>query len=84
MKKRYWLRGGVTLVVIYLAIIFIYPDLWFYFLSQPVIHISVILGGSNSDGYPVMLLVGLLGVLFYWILGSILGWVYGKIKNKIN
>ena len=75
-QKKYWLRGGLTLALLDIVLIL---SLWnfggldgrFIFLdiTQPVIFESGMVGTYFQ------------GIISYFISGSLLGWIYGKIKN---
>ena len=89
-KKRYWLRGGIILALVivildfaggYLFWVHSVPSLkfivWASLISiMPSSFINQLTHGLMT---PVMLPVN---IVFYFVLGSIIGWIYGKIKNK--
>ena len=76
MNKKYWLRGGITgliigiLIVLYIqltahssgyGIQFQLKDIW--------IALVITIGGPIVGGF---------------IVGSIIGWIYGKVKGNSN
>ncbi|OHA25903.1 MAG: hypothetical protein A3C06_00415 [Candidatus Taylorbacteria bacterium RIFCSPHIGHO2_02_FULL_46_13] len=78
MKKRYWLRGGITGLVISIIFLIYFnlisqcigdcPDFKLDFKFQDIwIALAVMYGGTTVGSF---------------IGGSIIGWLYGKIKNR--
>lgn len=73
-QKRYWLRGGVVGLIIGILIV-----LYIQFTAQPSGYVAelpfkymwlpllITFGGPTVGGFAV---------------GSLCGWIYGKIKNK--
>ena len=94
MKKRYWLRGGIGLLLLYgLLTAILYPfgtGEWFpYWLIPSIIGgipLSALFHWLSSGIYSGIYSEGLTGftlpIITYFILGAILGWLYGKIKNR--
>jgi hypothetical protein len=88
MNKKYWLRVGLVLSVLYIvAVVLIWPDsltwtsgnallIGLTLISYPLAFISIAL-----DVQSVPLLI-VLGVINWFIIGAILGLVYGKIKSR--
>ncbi len=97
-KKRYWLRGGSVVLILYaLSTAILYPfgiagstagcsvvcfPYWVmptliidYILSYPL---DLILPNVHVPEY--MLFIG--PILFYFVLGAVIGWIYGKFTNK--
>jgi len=76
MQKRYWLRGGVTGLVLF-CLVFVFMSL------KNTGKISVSDAFSCSSGHGPCLVIINYGLVFFFILvGSFLGWLYGKIKNR--
>lgn len=78
MQKRYWLRGGligVGVALILLLLAFLSQSLIYLFLIPPMSFISYFFSSFLNDS-----LISF--VLSYFITGSILGWLYGKIKSR--
>ena len=86
MTKRYWLRGGITLLIVY---VLLFPILWWCFsiYGLPLLQDNKCspLGGLmliNYVTYPNGIVQVLLPAIAYFIIGSIIGLIYGKIKQK--
>ena len=93
-KKKYWLKGGILVgTIIPLIQLLIMFNGGFYeldeILSLPLIpfiyflnkFISLSLMGGDSRA---IIIIGIgLYIFTYFIIGTILGFLYGKIKNKI-
>lgn len=88
-QKRYWLRGGISLLLVYIILVFLISRGSFYVSGDNTIILSIItpvvtwftsLHGSS----PVLqlTLVYLQGLVGYFAIGALLGWIYGKIKNR--
>lgn len=83
MQKRYWLRGGILGVFLiavmsvglaFSGILYI-PDNPFYWIVNLVV--------TNYDGSPYLgAIFWMVYILESFIFGSVLGWLYGKIKNR--
>lgn len=72
MKKKYWLRGGIVGAGFYAFCIFIMYALEAQNQYQP----------NPASGIGVAVVV-----MLFWPsipLGLILGWLYGKTKNKVK
>ena len=74
MKKRYWLRGGISgLIAVIVVILFI------QITARPsgyeVDFQGIYLVRLILIGFGVPLVGG-------FIVGSAIGWIYGKIKNR--
>lgn len=85
-QKRYWLKGGlIGLVVVSVSSL--------TSLFQSVCDIATV---DGSDGCPVIIYAFskrfevdtmyfvIFSFLLYFVAGSFLGWLYGKIKNRIK
>jgi hypothetical protein len=96
-NKRYWLRGGITLASIHLLIgvimLFIYfssadPSgegiMFFMFLAVPDLPIVLLMKFLPSPGsaFAEVGYLILFGTLQWFLIGSIIGYLYGKIKNR--
>ncbi len=104
-KKKYWLRGGIILLVI-IGILFFYstynyfvqcipesescpkPLPYSYIILQivsvlliPIIPLLLIINST----YDNMNIIGYIIMTFYiFLVGSLIGWLYGIIKNKLK
>jgi hypothetical protein len=84
MQKRYWLRGGIIISVLYLvlavaAIFGSHPN------AAAVNSINMISPAQYFIPYNIlgnMPLVFFIGFFFWFVIGVVLGWLYGKIKNR--
>lgn len=93
-QKRYWLRGGITLVVISIIIaLFRYPSgipactggfcdsfpYWLHtFFPGELVTIWINMGFSEAYIY----LSTIIGLIIYFIVGAVIGWIYGKVKAR--
>jgi hypothetical protein len=66
-----------TFAVIIILIIF----LNFIYIPADMVIKSLGLGADTSL-FVAMLIYGLIGIVYYFIAGSIIGWITGKIKGK--
>lgn len=95
MKKRYWLRGGIIGLIIFgvliaLTILVPHGDMgnlpgWILlFLALPVYIMLGILERFSSfrSGFGPISGFLILTIPYSFVFGSILGWLYGKIKNR--
>ncbi len=87
-QTRYWLRGGILamlLVVVVALLLFtlhsfslqylllpIFPGIWFV--------LSVTRASVLGDWSYLIPGAAVLSLALYFIVGSIIGWIYGKIK----
>ena len=71
----YWLRGGISLDLLIIISMIIFPKL------SEIPIISILLYFPLFYGF----IIGGLIILFCWfIIGAIIGWIYGKIKRESN
>ena len=85
-KKNYLLRGGIWGAGVYLILVIIFlltgrnESLGFiiYFLSPG----AYIVGGWGISANIKYLLQIITSTIFYFLLGSLIGWIYGKIKSR--
>ena len=87
----YWLRGGIlsiTPLSAFLLVIFLFPDELMYFLlllSLPNYWIAYLtnycIAGESCLSFWVYALLPL-DLIEIFLIGSLIGWVYGKIKEK--
>ena len=89
MQKRYWLRGGVTLGLLDLVLVFL--NIAFNPASGLILALNIVQGPFSYLLYPILnldkmrgnipiLVVG--GLICWFIIGAIFGWLYGRIKNR--
>jgi|SRR6185369_13077460 len=93
-QKRYWLRVGITLAIINIilcVIAFNLPevknphnnsDLIALLFPNILISSFALSWMGWSEGMPTILVYLIPGSIFWFIVGAILGWIYGKIKNR--
>jgi len=81
----YWLRSGLIGAIIYLIIVAIWmfsiPPIEPTFLSQ---ILKILIGPFSFLGFGI-LIPGVLptaAAILGYIIGAIIGWIYGKIKNR--
>lgn len=91
-NKKYWLNGGI--ISIFIVAIVSLPGIFFMplrIIFLPGVLIGIILdelflGGTLynptfSEGITMILSI-VFSVIIYFIAGTFLGWLYGKIKNR--
>ena len=94
-QKRYWLRGGICLGILniilavgsiatpacgdLLAILFELPGIPFLFLFSVI---TEAIGWHVSVRIMECQVLFLFGTLGYFLIGAVIGWIYGKIKNR--
>jgi len=90
MKKRYWLKGGFigfSIMVLGYCVVMFVPPLYYFFhigglLSDPIfmmLNCSPINYGNNT----CELLADVSSyIILYPVMGAIIGWLYGKVKNR--
>ncbi len=99
MQKRYWLRGGIIALIIYAVVtVILVPfstlgkECSVFCLTYWSIPSFI---GSIIISFPIKILTGSTffmrgsnvffgAIYFYFIIGMVIGWVYGKIKRKNN
>ncbi|OHA24032.1 MAG: hypothetical protein A3B11_01575 [Candidatus Taylorbacteria bacterium RIFCSPLOWO2_01_FULL_44_26] len=91
-QKRYWLRGGVIFLSIYalLQIISMLTELnngsvaiIFYIINSPTWSVlSLFVNQNTYTALHSFFVIIPFSAVLYFIVGSILGWIYGKIKNR--
>ena len=83
--KKYWLKGGLTVSLIAFVVLFLgtlvtndispimsslyFPGIW---LAKAI----------NADILFFIPTAIVFGLIVYFFLGSIIGWIYGKLKNS--
>jgi hypothetical protein len=96
-QKRYWLRGGITVLVIWLVLIIV-AHLFSNSGFAPIFGLPVVLLSLPANAIDfnsgifyksTLYLFGeatflgfLFLVTFYFFIGSIIGFLYGKIKKQ--
>ena len=87
----YWLKGGIILDVVYLLVVSMYVITFLienisqsifillYFISFPAF---LILRLIEYDSHNVITYTIIISFLIYFILGALIGLIYGKIKNS--
>ncbi len=88
-QKRYWLRGGIAIAILSLIIGLFYisdgsrSDIVTAIYS-PAIIVAYMNGGLFSSNQPSIFQLLIFIILNGFIYGLVLGWLYGKIKNKVT
>lgn len=82
-NQPYWEKGGkLTLLVASTCLILLFLEIapsWLYLVLYPVVPILYIIGFDDVLG----IIFGVIIILFiYFLIGAILGWLYGKFKNR--
>ena len=100
MKKKYWLRGGFTGLVIFFPVVvtsfylfntcnvsrigdwscikyLVLSNLPGWFVYK-IFNTNLNYGSINLD-IPIILFIS---AAIYFIIGLLIGWLYGKIKNR--
>ncbi|OGI93579.1 hypothetical protein A3A03_00415 [Candidatus Nomurabacteria bacterium RIFCSPLOWO2_01_FULL_40_18] len=84
-QKRYWLRGGIVGLIL-VFIILILSGIYFFFCFRSYGELPSYCSSINFLNYPehyLLFLDSLVSNLAFYIgFGVILGWLYGKIKNR--
>lgn len=86
-QKKYWLRGGIVgLVVSLMLILFSFRSssteeiALGLALTQPITILLYVLGLRNlMNNIPILILGGL---ATYFLIGALIAWIVGKIKEK--
>ncbi len=87
-NKKYWLRGGIIFLGIYLIayLLAAYVDVIFILLGPVQIIVNIVRETLNysisfisPDPYRLSFA---LNILSWFLTGAIFGWVYGKFKNS--
>ena len=95
-KKIYWLRGGLIIFTLYaLATIALIPFgnsggcsfICFPYWSIPTLIPNFMLSSATDHilpnvGHVPGFVFFVIASTFYFIVGVIVGWIYGKIKNR--
>ena len=85
MKKRYWLNGGIagTIIAIIISIYFASQNSCIGLYANPngtfgtvCPKVNIFLNLQNS------IYIELITVIVFFLVGALLGWLYGKIKNR--
>jgi hypothetical protein len=96
-KKRYWFRGGILALLLYVVITailipfgdidylcssFLYFSEWLIppFICIDLLYINLILIGIFGISFRFLLII--IPIIVYFLIGTLLGWIYGKIKNR--
>ncbi|OGI99689.1 hypothetical protein A3H53_00930 [Candidatus Nomurabacteria bacterium RIFCSPLOWO2_02_FULL_40_10] len=89
MNKRYWLRGGIAgLIFVILSSFFMLANRDFaesLVLSPPIIWLNSMISYSLYFIFGLKMpsfLTSYILWIDYFTIGVILGWLYGKIKNR--
>ena len=93
----YWLKGGIIGLVIFLIITVLFQlltssisvvptrsNLFVYFLMPGIISALMWCGDCQAKGgEPIMIsMMVVISIITYFLIGAIIGYIYGKIKNK--
>ena len=88
MQKRYWLRGGIAgLIFVILASFLMLANRDLaesLILSTPIMWVNSLIsyGLYFIFGSKMSFLASYIVWPEYFIIGAIIGWLYGKIKNR--
>ncbi|MDO8564349.1 MAG: hypothetical protein Q7R87_05050 [Nanoarchaeota archaeon] len=84
----YWLRGGIILSIIFAVFLLLalyldstyggHPGLSFLLLMPVALLIKV--NGLNTMSF--MMVAIPLSLIFWFAMGTLIGWIYGKLKNR--
>ncbi len=74
-SKRYWLRGGTVGIILG-------PIVWFFILKLTIPTSVNVIEFPMIDGLVLVLIVYGSAAIIGFIVGSMIGWVYGKLKNR--
>ena len=84
-QKRYWLRGGIiSTILLFLPLIYLQNNFDWEILKESVSFqvyillnkLPLLFSPSNQVSKIIIALI------LYFILGAIIGWIYGKFKNR--
>ena len=86
----YWLRGG--LVTIFLSFIISSLTALFFKLTfslsflivGAIVVLTICVGGEKCSTNLQWFLMIVISLISYFIIGALIGWVYGKMKSKIS
>lgn len=82
-QKRYWLRGGIIglilVSIVWISALIVFIFCFNDFKEPPSCHKVYFL---NYTQYLFFLKYPFSNNVFYIGLGTILGWLYGKLKNR--
>lgn len=79
-----WLKGGLVLTIIYFilaGLTFFGGFLFLLFITFPGYLFFGLSGSFRFDGAIEFIPSIILSVIIYFIVGALLGWIYGKIKK---
>lgn len=93
MNQKFWLKGGIIMLgmsilsvaFIFLGVLACYdscPKVLGYLPLLFLLPLYVAEEYLNVDLEGLILLLYLLNFLIYFLFGSIIGWIYGKVKNR--
>ncbi len=100
MQKRYWLRGGISLLVLYILLSvlemvflnncfgsFCVNDDWLMYLNPGVFFGAWGMAEGGDVPFFNLIVLGVLSAAIIgticFLIGSSLGWLYGKIKENL-
>ena len=91
MTKRYWLRVGIVLSSIFTILnIILLISVWrnqdggliFAVFNFPVVFLIDFIEEIFNFSFIVYPIVIILTAFVWFLIGAIIGWLYGKIKNR--
>jgi hypothetical protein len=94
MQKRYWLKGGIIVLLIATLLFVCLRLLGGLFPFLKMVGFSLMLPGAllggflngivapNYDLSTISVMPYLFFCIVYFVFGAIIGWLYGKIKNR--
>lgn len=86
MNKKYWLRGGVIGIIVGFLLL---KTPLIYLISYPISFIvklainnfDFLLNGNGFIFYTAVITYSTVFIGMFFV-GSIFGWIYGKLKNR--
>ncbi|MAG27172.1 hypothetical protein CMI47_16675 [Candidatus Pacearchaeota archaeon] len=78
----YWLKGGVVLLVVYIVYQFRFFYLFDFFEDLPMFFIENLDITNMALAYIFTGLGYVLMFFIYFLVGALIGWIYGKIRAR--
>lgn len=93
MNKKYWLRTGLTIAIIFLVYSFFVDWLGqagvqisagsykiFYEIGYPFIFVRFLIIGFQ-DSFGALVLGDIIAFVVFFLVSALIGWIYGRVKN---